>query len=88
MQLDRHFPEVQLQSGTVIYRVLIGVLGHIPTSVFISTETLESIFVFLVDRCSCQTKEEGVRQSSPHTLSEISFLCSVRLVNHHDDVVA
>ena len=87
MQLHRHFLEVQFQRCTIVDRVLEGVFRHIATFVLFCSETPEGVLLALVDGCTRQAKEECVRQGYAHTLTQITFLCSVGFIHQENDVL-
>ena len=80
--------EVEFQSSTIVHRVLEGIFAQIAVCIFLRTESSEGVVVAFVDRCTCKTKEEGVRQCLSHLASQVTLLCAVCLVYHHDDIIA
>ena len=88
MQFYRHLPEVQFQRGTIVNRVLEGIFRHIASFILVCAKTLEGILIALIDRCTCQSKEEGIGQRQSHTLSEVSFLCAMGFVHQYDDILS
>ena len=80
--------EVQRQGRPVADRVLERVAGQVAALVLRRPEPHERVAVALVDRRAGQAEEERVRQRLAHLLPEVALLRAVRLVDHHDDVVA
>ena len=79
---------MQRQDGIVAQSVFKRVTAHVTALVLQRTEGPESVVLRLVDGRSREAEEEGVGQGGAHTLTEVTLLRAVRLVHHHDDVVA
>ena len=79
---------MQRQDGLVTQGILKRVTAHIASFVLGGSECPKGVVLRLVDRCACQPKEESVGKGGTHTLSEVTLLGTVCLVDHHDDIVA
>lgn len=87
-QLHRRCFEMQRQRGLVADAVLEGIAAHVARAVFVRAEGPEGVAVRPVDRGAGQAKEEGIGQGLAHLAAQIALLRAVRLVHHHDDVLA
>ena len=88
MHLYWHLSEVQLQRCTIVDRVLEGIFRHIASMILICTKALKGILISFINRCTCQSKEEGIGQCQSHTLTKVSLLCTMCLIHQYNDVLS
>ena len=86
-KVNRYRLKVKRQCSMVADRIREGILAHISAAVLSCTECCKRILVQTVDRCTCHTEEECVRQGRSHLDTEVTFLRPVALIDHYDDVV-
>ena len=88
INVDRRCLELQRQRRPVVNRILKRILAHVSVLILLRAKRLERVVLVLVDRRSRQSEKEGIGQRLAHLEPELALLGPVRLVNHHDDVIA
>ena len=87
-EIYRYRLKIKRQRRVVTNGVRKRILAHVSAAIFRSTECCERILVHAIDRCTCHTKEESIRKGRSHLNTEITFLRSMTLIDHYDDIVA
>src|SRR5699024_4262856 len=88
VNLGQTWLKVQRERRPITDGLSKGIAREVSTLILVSAEPHECVAIATVDRGAGQAEEESVRECLTHQSTVITFLRTVSLIHHGDDVVA